>query len=200
MCIYTQHTHTHTHTWIQRKSRQKLVSSKHTGRRKWTAFTKISMFITFLPREAAVTSVKTKPLREAWPLTGLRNQSKDFGAMTAPTNGTGGSQEWHQGHISGCSLNHTCTGMAQTAQLGGQKGPQVSAAARCRTAQSGNSGRPSHLPAKTKNELCFGLGFMFTTKMSLKKQDWCWYLGLMQYVGASMFLLDRSKACVNGQC
>ena len=53
---------------------------------------------------------------------------------------------------------------------GGQKGPQVSAAAPCRTAQSGISGRPSHLPAKTKNELCFGLRFMFTTKMSLKKQ------------------------------
>lgn len=47
---------------------------------------------------------------------------------------------------------------------------------------------------------CFGLGFMFTTKMSLKKQLLCWYLRLMQYVGARMFLLDRSKACVNGQC
>ena len=119
MCIYTQHTHTH--PWIQRKSRQKLVSSKHTCRRKWTAFTEIPMFITFLPREAAVTSVKTKPLIEAWPLTGSRNQSKDFGAMTAPTNGTGGSQERRQGHSSGCSLNHTCTGTAQTAQLGDRR-------------------------------------------------------------------------------
>lgn len=112
----------------------------------------------------------------------------------------GGSQERRPDHISGCALNHTCTGTAQTARPRWQKGPQVSAAAHCRTARSGISGRPSHLPAKTKKELCFGLGFMFTTKMSLKKQHWCWYLRLTQYVGASMFLLDRSKACVNGQC
>ena len=169
------------------------MSSKHTGRRKWTAFTKIPMFITFLPREAAVTSVKTKSVIETWPLTGLRNQSYDSASkwdggdprrdskatfLVAPW--TTHAVAWPRQPSWGERRDHRFQLLPTEHNLEFQFGQVI-----CLLKAQMN---------------CFGLGFMFTTKMSLKKQLLCWYLRLMQYVGARMFLLDRSKACVNGQC
>lgn len=194
-CAFTHNTHTHLDT----KEKQAETGEQQTHwQKEMNGIYRDSRVYNFPPEGSRIHLCEDQILDRSLTSSWFEESEQRLQGYDSTCKWDGGIQERHQGHVSGCSLNHTRTGTVQTAQLRREKGPSISAAAHW--AQFGISVQPSHLPAKTKNELCFGLGFMFTTKMSLKQQHLYWYLRLMQYVGTRMFLLDRSKACVNGQC
>lgn len=125
-CAFTHNTHTHLDT----KEKQAETGEQQTHwQKERNSIYRDSRVYNFPPEGSRIHLCEDQILDRSLTSSWLEESEQRLQGYDSTCKWDGGIQERHQGHVSGCSLNHTRTGTVQTAQLRREKGPSISAAA-----------------------------------------------------------------------